>query len=161
MTEAPAQRDAPDLPVLPPVIPLVALAIAILLEWLAPLGYLPPPLNRVSVVIGLLLVLGFAATGLRGALEFRRAHTNIDPRRPALVLVETGPYRFTRNPMYVGFLLLFAGIGLIASLDWSLPLLPLLWLALDRLVVVHEESYLSRKFGAPYDDFRATTRRWL
>ncbi len=154
-------HDAPDLPVLPPVIPLTALALAILLEWLLPLGYLPPPLGPVTLIIGLLLVLGFVATALWGALEFRRAHTNIDPRQPALVLVETGPYRITRNPMYFGFLLLFAGIGLIASLDWSLVLLPLLWLALDRLVVVREEAYLSAKFGAPYDAFRARTRRWL
>ncbi len=139
----------------------MALALAILLEWLLPLGYLPPPLATVPAIIGLLLVLGFVATGLWGALQFRRAHTNIDPRHPALVLVETGPYRFTRNPMYLGFLLLFAGIGLLASLDWSLPLLPLLWLALDRLIVVREEAYLSRKFGAPYDAFRSRTRRWL
>lgn len=154
-------RDAPDLAVLPPVLPLAALALAVLLEWLLPLGYLPRPLAPVSVAIGLLLVLGFVATGAWGALEFRRARTNIDPRRPALVLVEAGPYRLTRNPMYLGFLLLFAGIGFLASLDWSLPLLPLLWLALDRLVVRREEAYLTTKFGAPYEAFRARTRRWL
>jgi protein-S-isoprenylcysteine O-methyltransferase Ste14 len=159
--DRPQARDAPDLVVLPPVIPLAALALAILLEWLVPLGYLPPPLAPVTLVIGLLLVLGFLGTGLWGAMEFRRARTNIDPRKPALVLVETGPYRFTRNPMYVGFLLLFAGIGLLASLDWSLPLLPLVWLALNRWVVLREEAYLSAKFGPPYDALRARTRRWL
>jgi protein-S-isoprenylcysteine O-methyltransferase Ste14 len=63
--------------------------------------------------------------------------------------------------MYLGFLLLFLGIGLIASLDWSLPLVPLLWLALDRAIVAREEAYLAGKFGAPYDAFRARTRRWL
>ena len=112
-------------------------------------------------MVGLLFVLGFLGTGLWGAMEFRRARTNIDPRKPALVLVETGPYRFTRNPMYVGFLLLFAGIGLLASLDWTPPLLPLLWMALDRLVVRREEAYLAAKFGAAYDALRARTRRWL
>ena len=160
MPDAPS-RDAPDLVVLPPVIPLGALALAVLLEWLLPLGYLPRPLAPASVVIGLLLLLGFVGTGVWGALEFRRARTNIDPRRPALVLVESGPYRVTRNPMYLGFLLLFAGIGLLASLDWSLPLLPFVWFALDRLVVRREEAYLSAKFGAPYNAFRARTRRWL
>ncbi len=158
---SPGEHDSPDLVVLPPVLPLTALLLAILLEWLLPLGYLPSPLETVPTIVGLLLLLGFVATGLWGALEFRRARTNIDPRRPALVLVESGPYRFTRNPMYVGFLLLFAGIGLLASLDWSLPLLPILWLALDRLVVTREEAYLSRKFGKPYDTFRDRTRRWL
>lgn len=157
----PAARDAPDLPVLPPVIPSAALALAILLEWLLPLGYLPPPLATVPAIVGLLLVLGFVATGVWGALEFRRARTNIDPRQPALVLVEAGPYRVTRNPMYVGFLLLFAGIGLLASLDWTLPLLPLLWLALDRLIVAREEEYLTAKFGGPYEAYCKRTRRWL
>jgi protein-S-isoprenylcysteine O-methyltransferase Ste14 len=161
MREEPSRRDGPDLVVLPPVIPLGLLALAILLEWLLPLGYLPRPLAPISVVVGLLLVLGFVAMGVWAALAFRRARTNIDPRRPALALVETGPYRFTRNPMYLGFLLLFAGIGLLASLDWSLPLLPVLWLCLDRLVVRREEAYLSAKFGAPYHEFRARTRRWL
>ena len=160
MPDAPA-RDAPDLVVLPPVIPLGALALAILLEWLLPLGYLPRPLAPATVVAGLLLLLGFVGTGVWGALEFRRARTNIDPRKPALVLVDSGPYRITRNPMYLGFLLLFAGIGLLASLDWSLPLLPLVWFGLDRLVVRREEAYLSARFGAPYDAFRGRTRRWL
>ena len=154
-------RDAPDLLVLPPVIPLTALAVAVLLEWLAPLGWLPPPLSFWSVVLGGILALGFVAVGVGGALTFRRARTNIDPRKPALVLVESGPYRFTRNPMYLGFLLLFAGIGLLASLDWTLPLLPALWLALQHGVVLREEAYLARKFGAEYAEYRRRTRRWL
>jgi protein-S-isoprenylcysteine O-methyltransferase Ste14 len=154
-------HDAPELAVRPPFYPLGALALAILLEWLLPLDYLPPPLSPPAIAIGGVLVLAWAVTGIGGALAFRRAHTNIDPRKPALALVETGPYRFTRNPMYLSFLLLLAGIGLIASLDWSLPLLLPLWLALHRWVVLPEERYLSRKFGAPYDEFRARTRRWV
>lgn len=155
------ERDAPELVLLPPLYPLGALILAIALEWLLPIGYLPPPLSLPALVIGGILILGFLVIGVGGAMAFRRARTNIDPRKPALVLVETGPYRFTRNPMYLGFLLLFAGIGLLASLDWSLPLLALLWLALHNWVVLPEERYLSAKFGAPYDEFRARTRRWL
>lgn len=158
--ETPA-RDAPDLPLLPPLYPLGALGLAILLEWLVPLGYLPPPLAPIPSIIGLLLVAAGLGTAIAGAMAFRRGGTNIDPRQPSLVLVETGPYRFTRNPMYLGFLLVFPGIGLMASLDWSLPLLPAVWLALHHGVVLREEAYLSRKFGEPYDRLRARTRRWL
>lgn len=155
------RRDAPELALVPPLYPLGVLALAIVLEWLVPLGYLPPPLSLPAVVIGGVLVLAWVLVGANGALQFRRARTNIDPRKPALVLVETGPYRFTRNPMYLGFLLLFAGIGFLASLDWHLPLLVPLWYALHHWVVLPEERYLSRKFGARYDDFRARTRRWV
>lgn len=154
-------RDAPDLPVLPPVIPLAGLALAVLLGWLLPLGYLPPPLAPVASIVGLLLLATGFGVAIAGGMAFRRAQTNVDPRKPSLVLVETGPYRLTRNPMYAGFLLAFAGIGLIASLDWSLPLLPLVWLGLHHLVVLREEDYLARRFGAPYEAFRARTRRWL
>lgn len=154
-------RDAPNLPVLPPVLPLAALGLAVLLEWLAPLGYLPPPLATASAIIGLALVAAGMGVMVAGALAFRRAGTNVHPGHPALVLVSTGPYRFTRNPMYLGFLLAFTGIGLLASLDWSLPLLPFLWLALHHLIVLREEAYLSAKFGAAYDAFLARTRRWL
>ncbi len=146
---------------MPPLYPLGALALSVLLEWVAPLDYLPPPLSLAAVVVGGLLVLAWVAVGLGGALAFRNARTNIDPRKPALVLVEAGPYRFTRNPMYLGFLMLFAGIGVLASLDWSLPLLVPLWVALHRWVVLPEEAYLGARFGAPYAAFRARTRRWL
>lgn len=154
-------HDAPDLVLVPLVYPLGALGLAVALEWLLPLGCLPPPLSWPSVVVGGVLVLAWAVIGIGGALAFRRARTNIDPRKPALVLVETGPYRFTRNPMYLSFLLLFAGIGILASLDWTLLLLVFLWYALHRWVVLPEERYLSRKFGTPYDEFRAKTRRWM
>lgn len=154
-------RDAPDLIVLPPLIPLAGLALAALLEWLAPLGFLPRPLAVAPSITGLTVAAAGFAGMIVGAMTFRRAATNVDPRKPALRLVGTGPYRFTRNPMYVGFLLVFLGLGLIASLDWTLPLLPLVWLALHHGVVLREEAYLSRRFGAEYEAFRARTRRWF
>ena len=61
----------------------------------------------------------------------------------------------------MGFLLSFTGIGLLFSLEWTLIALPVLWFVLDRVVVQREEAYLARKFGADYETFLATTRRWL
>ena len=154
-------RDAPDIVALPPLIWLGALLLAILLEWLLPLGLLPPPLTVGATAVGILLLAGGIATAVAGAVAFRRAGTNVHPRHPALVLVEAGPYRFTRNPMYLGLLLALPGVGLIASLDWAIPMVLPLWLVLHHGVVLREEAYLSAKFGAPYDDFRGRTRRWL
>jgi len=161
MKDSSPKQDAPNPVAVPPVIWAAALALAILLEWLVPPDFLPPPLSAVPTVIGVILVLLGLALAIAGARTFRTARTNLDPRQPALVLVEHGPYRITRNPIYVGLLLGFLGIGLIASLDWTIPLLPALWLALHHLVVLREEAYLSRRFGASYDDYRARTRRWL
>lgn len=155
------KQDAPNPVAVPPVIWAVALALAILLEWLVPPGFLPPPLSIVPTVIGAALALLGLGLAIAGARTFRAAKTNLDPKRPALVLVEHGPYRLTRNPIYVGLLFGFLGIGLIASLDWTIPVLPALWLALHHGVVLREEAYLSRRFGEDYDNYRARTRRWL
>lgn len=156
----PAQ-DAPNPIAVPPVIWALALALAILLEWLAPPGVLPPPLALVPTVMGVILVFLGLILAVAGARTFRAAKTNLDPRQPALVLVESGPYRITRNPIYLGLLLAYLGIGLVASLDWTIPLLPALWLVLHHGVVLREEAYLSRRFGESYDQYRARTKRWL
>ena len=161
MREKQPLSDAPDIVALPPLIWLAALLLAGLLEWLLPLGLLPPPLSLAASAPGTLMLAAGIGIAVAGAMAFRRAGTNIHPRHPALVLVEKGPYRFTRNPMYLGLLLALPGIGLIASLDWAIPLVLPLWLVLHHGVVLREEAYLSAKFGAPYDAFRARTRRWL
>jgi protein-S-isoprenylcysteine O-methyltransferase Ste14 len=161
MREKQPLLDAPDIVALPPLIWLGALLLAVLLEWLLPVGLLPPPLSPAGCVPGGLLLAAGVGIALSGAVAFRRAGTNVHPRHPALVLVETGPYRFTRNPMYLGLLVCLAGIGLVASLDWAIPMVLPLWLVLHRGVVLREEAYLSAKFGAPYDAFLARTRRWL
>ena len=154
-------RDSPDIIALPPVIALAALVISVALEWILPLGILPPALSPATSVIGLAVAAGAFAFALSGMWAFRRAGTNVEPYKPALVLVEDGPYRFTRNPMYLGLITLLPGIGLIASLDWSIPMMLPLWLVLHHGVVLREEAYLTAKFGDPYRDYLGRSRRWL
>lgn len=153
--------DNPQLPVPPPVLTLGALAAAILLDWL-PLHFLAPPLGfNLQVIVGVLLTilaLWLVATAMR---SFKREGTNVIPTQPALRIVTSGPYRFTRNPMYLGMVLVLLGLSLIFSLEWGVILTPVLWLAFDRLIVVREEAYLRRKFGATYEALLSRTRRWL
>ena len=154
-------RDNPGLPVLPPVLPAATLAAAVALDRL------PPHVLAPAVGLNAQVLLGFAlaAAGLwcaaSAASLFRRAGTHVVPTQPTLTIVTGGPYRFTRNPMYLGMVLMVLGISLVFSLEWGVILTPVLWLALDRLIVVREEAYLAAKFGAEYEALLARTRRWL
>jgi protein-S-isoprenylcysteine O-methyltransferase Ste14 len=94
-------------------------------------------------------------------LRFRRAGTSMVPLNPSTALVVSGPYRFTRNPMYLGMAFLYVGLAFALGVIWALFLLPLVIAAVDQLVIAREEAYLVRKFGQPYCDYMARVRRWL
>ena len=104
-----------------------------------------------------------AFTGILGwsFLSFLNKRTTVIPNRPANALVVSGPYRVTRNPMYVAMALLTAGTGLWLNTWWVLGLLPLAIAAIDRMVITREEAYLRRRFGAEYEAFTRRVRRWL
>ena len=111
--------------------------------------------------VGLVLVLlGLALVGW-GIATFRRARTAIIPHYPASQVVDRGPYRFTRNPMYTGFTIVYLGVTALLRSAWPLLLLPLVLVALVRLVIAREERYLRAAFGADYDAYCARVRRWL
>lgn len=152
--------DRPDILVFPPLAFLVAVLASVALGWLVPLGVLAPAATWL-VVLGALLLSAGCVLGITGVAAFRRAGTNVNPHQPALRVVETGPYRLSRNPMYLGMVLIVAGLGLVASLDWALILAPMLWAVLHVGVVLREEAYLAAKFGDPYRAYLARTRRWL
>ena len=92
---------------------------------------------------------------------FRRSRTSIIPNRPATALVTAGPYRFTRNPMYLSLVVLYVGVTLLTNSWWPLVLLPVVVLAVDRLVIAREERYLADAFPTDYAAYRARVRRWL
>ena len=90
-----------------------------------------------------------------------RANTSLDPHSPVSAVVTRGPYRFSRNPIYLGFICLLIGFPLAFSSFWGLILSPVLILSLNILVIKHEEDYLQRKFGEMYTSYKARVRRWL
>ncbi|MHB1110271.1 MAG: methyltransferase family protein [Devosia sp.] len=159
----PSERnDTPGLIMRPPFFLAIAFVLALILDWLTGLGFLAAPsIVSLQFWAGVLVAAAGIALSFGGFQEFKRAGTNVDPFEPALKLVTSGPYRFTRNPMYLGMVMFLLGLSLMLSLEWGLILTPILWLAFDRLVVVREEAYLGRKFGEPYRAFLARTRRWL
>jgi protein-S-isoprenylcysteine O-methyltransferase Ste14 len=151
----------PDLPVLPPILLLGALVIAIILDFL-PLHFMAPPVGfNAQTVIGVIIAVVGLGIGFSALRLFRHSGTSPNPREATTLVVTDGPYRFTRNPMYLGFVLLLLGIALVFSLEWGVILTPFLWLALDRMIVVREEAYLTQRFGEDYQKLLRQTRRWL
>lgn len=150
--------DSPNVRIPPPLIVLSLLIAGLALDG----RFYEPRFNE-----GWAIVLGVSATviglfvggaALRG---FVRAGTNPEPWKASTSLVERGVYRFTRNPMYLGMLLVSFAIAVIAGAFWSLVSVALGWVALNFFVVAREERYLLRRFGADYDIYRSRVRRWL
>lgn len=102
------------------------------------------------------LALVVAALGL-----FRRAGTDPLPMRPTSALVFAGPYRFTRNPMYLGMALVYVAAAILLDLPWAFVLLPLVVVVIRTQVIAKEERYLESKFGDAYRLYRVRVRRWL
>lgn len=144
--------------------PLVLVALFALVMWL--LAQLVPPL-ALPAVWGLVLAGIFAGAGVAvavsGVLAFRRANTTVDPRVPQQTssLVARGIYRYSRNPMYLGFLLLLAALACYLMSAAALLLLPLFVLYMNRFQIAPEERFLLQKFGAEYQSYTTQVRRWL
>ena len=142
----------------PPLLYGAALVIGAGLEWFWPTAI---GLGSLPLVLGAILIVGGLAIALLGALALHRAGTAIPPNRPTTELVTDGPYRFSRNPLYLALTLIYAGVGLIADDLWILILLVPLLLLIHWGVVVREERYLEAKFGEAYRRYKERVRRWL
>lgn len=110
---------------------------------------------------GYVLIAAGVIVAAWGMITFARAHTAIIPNRPASSIVDTGPYRFTRNPMYTGMTLAYLGIAVHLNSGWAFLLLPAVLFLLQKFVISREERYLSEAFGETYDAYRARVNRWV
>jgi protein-S-isoprenylcysteine O-methyltransferase Ste14 len=113
------------------------------------------------VATGALLFVAGAAMMLAAAGLFRRLGTNVPPSQPTTLIATTGPYRWTRNPMYLGMALIYAGLAIGFDGPIALALLPLVLIVIQTQVIAREERYLEAKFGDDYRRYKAEVRRWL
>lgn len=142
----------------PPIVALMFIVIAYFLGRFVPLPFIAPTLLR---NVGLLLTfLGFLL-GIGALIEFRKARTTLDPHGSSKQVVISGIYRFTRNPIYLGFLLMVIGLPLNSGLYWGILMAPLYVMTMTRLVIEREEAYLERKFKDQYTSYKSRVRRWL
>jgi protein-S-isoprenylcysteine O-methyltransferase Ste14 len=142
----------------PPLVYVAGLLAGWLLERKYPLTSLP---RNFSIVAAIVLILAGMALARSGALAIWKANSSIIPIKPTTAVVSHGVFQFTRNPMYAGLVVIYAGIALLIRSAWAFILLPLVILAVDRLVIAKEERYLGGKFGEQYVSYKNKVRRWI
>ncbi len=143
---------------LPPRIYLTAIIVGILLNILWPLS-VGGGFWRIGV--GLLLVGLGVYVSASGSGEFERQKTAVNPHFPASAVVQSGLYRYSRNPMYVGLTAVLLGVGLLINSLWSILLVIPTLILLHFGVILREEAYMEKRFGQEYLDYKKSVRRWL
>jgi protein-S-isoprenylcysteine O-methyltransferase Ste14 len=155
-------RDAAAVRIFPPALPLGAILLGVALQWAVPLdpGFTlaAPARWWLGGFVAAAAILGLGAYPV---LLFRRVGQTENPWTPTHHVVERGPFRFTRNPMYLQMLLVCVAAAIAFWNPWILALTPLAGWALQRFAIEPEEAYLERKFGAAYLDYKRRVRRWL
>jgi protein-S-isoprenylcysteine O-methyltransferase Ste14 len=120
-----------------------------------------PQPTAVASLLGWGLLLAGVLLAVSAAYLFRRGGTTPNPTKPTTALVIGGPYRLTRNPMYVGMATLYFGGTLLLNDPWPLAFLPVVIALVRRRVIAREEAYLERRFGDEYRAYKARVRRWI
>ncbi len=151
-------RDNPGVVAPPPLIYAGALAAGLLVNRRYGIRFLPRALAR---TLGLALVACGLAVGVLGFREMRRAETTPDPYKPTTAIVSEGPFRFTRNPLYLSMTLIYCGFSVLANALPAALLLPLAQAVMRRGVIEREERYLEHKFGDEYLRYKARVPRWI
>jgi protein-S-isoprenylcysteine O-methyltransferase Ste14 len=153
------EKDAPDVVIEPPIALAIAVAVSLGLTYLRPLPFVPPAMPHIEA--GLVLFLVTLLVIRWSAATFRKAGTQVLINRAATAIVDTGPYRYSRNPIYVALFLGLVALAIGFDSLWFLAALVVIYFVIRYGVVAREEVYLERKFGAQYLDYKARVRRWL
>jgi protein-S-isoprenylcysteine O-methyltransferase Ste14 len=153
-------KDRAEVRVFPPGVPVATILIGIGLDRFFPLRLGLPAPTRFWLG-GAVVVAAVLGLGLWSVVLFRRSGQNENPWKPTPEIVDRGPFRVTRNPMYLQMVLGCIGFATILSNAWILLLTPACGAALQRFVILPEEAYLERKFGDAYLNYKRRVRRWV
>jgi protein-S-isoprenylcysteine O-methyltransferase Ste14 len=160
MLKPPADQslDNPRVSAFPPLIWLLNAAVSVLVHLFIPVPIMSYSICLVCGIVCIILAPTLALSALR---TMKAAGTNVHPSEPALVIVREGPFRFTRNPMYLALCLVQVALGFFLN-DWiTLLFVVPLALIFHYGVVLREERYLAAKFGEPYLQYKREVRRWI
>lgn len=155
-------KDAAAILIFPPAVPLLTILAGIAFDWLFPFNssLIPQAPTRYwvggGIIIAAVYLLGFQAV-----MAIRRSGQTENPYKKTTKIIVSGPFRLTRNPMYLQMVLACIGFAVLLSNIWILVFTPVCALALHFLVILPEESYLEKKFGDAYLDYKRRVRRWI
>jgi protein-S-isoprenylcysteine O-methyltransferase Ste14 len=154
-------EDRPNVPVKPPIVLAALIAAAVALEILLPFGEGLFRWGADGALTGVILFgagVLIASTAMR---SFIAAGTTVLPDKPNAAFVKTGIYNYSRNPMYIGLILIYAGLAAALGSVWALILLPAFIGYIRYFAVAREEAYLMRRFGEPYRAYMRKIPRWF
>lgn len=161
MTDTTAQ-DSPRVRIPPPVLPVITILTGYFLEKYVPLtdafDLATPDRYWIGAAI---VVLSILILGVWPGLAFRKAEENPIPWTPTEEIIVVGPFRYTRNPMYLMMVLWCIGFAIVFSSVWILAMTPVCAFALYLFAIKPEEAYLEQKFGESYRSYKAKVRRWF
>jgi protein-S-isoprenylcysteine O-methyltransferase Ste14 len=159
--EKAVQEDLPDGPGViarPPLILAATIALGLVLNFFWPASFSPP---AIAAPLGVLIILGGIALGISAVKEMQAANTPFEISKPSTEIVTSGVFQRSRNPIYLGMLLLCTGIAILANSLWILILVLPFAIVLQKGVIDREEAYLEQKFGDKYLRYKAKVRRWI
>jgi len=151
--------DTANVIIRPPIAWVLAVLAALASQWRMPLPFMPAAVPAgwiVGAVFGIALALAASAIA-----TLTRAGSNVPTSMPTTTIVDAGPYRFTRNPIYLGMIVGLIGLAIAFDSLWLLVALMPFALVIRYGVVAREEAYLERKFGDVYRRYHSHVRRWL
>jgi len=150
--------DNPGVIARPPLLYAAAFVVVLVLRWFWPMPIFG---EAAGLWPGLALVALGVGTAIWGRRTMQAAGTNINPALPATAIVTSGPFRFSRNPLYLALTLLYLGLTLASNTWWGIVVLVPLLIVMHRGVVLREERYLAQKFGESYRQYRSKVRRYV
>ena len=155
------EADRSGVRVFPPLVFLGAGGAAMVIHRFFPLHFVPVERAAPLRIVGAVLCAIAVSFALWAVATFRRIGTTPNPAGGTTALASDGPYRLSRNPMYLSLILLTTGAALAFDTLWPMLLLPFVVLLVRANVILPEERYLEAKFGQPYRDYKARVRRWI
>lgn len=161
MSENTVQQDTAGIRFPPPFYYLLGLIVGFVIQYFYPVYLARPGHRQIMYTLGAIWIVLGLVLFIWALLTFRRAGTSPIPHIPTTALTGNGPYRLTRNPMYLAMALFSVGVSLTANALWPLLSVPVAMVLIDRLVIRKEEHYLDAKFGDAYRQYRSRVRRWL
>lgn len=155
------RESTPNVLPWPPIIYLVAIALAAILNFLYPLPWIGEPLSDMLFAIGWLAIIGAIALYVSSTRAMKKANTTILPHRGSDHLVTRGAFSLSRNPIYLANTVIMIAIALITGVVWFILFGLIAAFATQKLAIEREEKHLELRFGKKYRDYRKSVRRWI